>query len=166
MASRDGDGVLDLDDNCLDIPNPMQTDTDSDGTGDLCDDDDDGDSVVDTNDNCPYVSNAGQSDVNGNGVGDDCESDYDGDGVDDDDDICPNSNVLHTTSFETYIIVDLDTSLTANSTQWVISDSVSISPKRNFKLVAFKHKCWVKCNVKSGLNEVLAHQKRSDMRMC
>ncbi|XP_072046269.1 uncharacterized protein [Amphiura filiformis] len=131
---RDGDSILDLDDNCLDIPNPMQTDTDSDGTGDLCDDDDDGDSVADTSDNCPYVSNAGQADSDGNGIGDDCESDYDGDGVDDVSDICPNSDVLDTTNFQQYILVELDTSLNANSntsslnaiansTQWVITDS-------------------------------------------
>ncbi len=33
----DGDGIVDVQDNCPAIPNPAQTDTDGDGMGDLCD---------------------------------------------------------------------------------------------------------------------------------
>ena len=35
----DGDGITDNFDNCPDVPNPIQSDLDSDGTGDLCDPD-------------------------------------------------------------------------------------------------------------------------------
>jgi alpha-tubulin suppressor-like RCC1 family protein len=44
----DGDGVADGADNCAAASNANQTDTDSDGTGDLCDNDDDNDGVLDT----------------------------------------------------------------------------------------------------------------------
>lgn len=48
-ADRDGDGVPDETDNCVDIPND-QHDTDADGIGDLCD-------------NCVLVANSGQEHV-------------------------------------------------------------------------------------------------------
>ncbi len=43
---RDGDGVPDSIDNCVDTPNPDQMDLDSDGAGDACDDDIDGDGLL------------------------------------------------------------------------------------------------------------------------
>ncbi len=36
LPDRDGDGVSDADDNCVEIHNPNQADTDSDGQGDAC----------------------------------------------------------------------------------------------------------------------------------
>jgi hypothetical protein len=65
LVDSDGDGVLDLLDNCPDVANPTQLDSDGDGLGNPCDD-------------CIHVANADQADVDGDGVGDAC-------------DLCPNS---------------------------------------------------------------------------
>ena len=84
----DSDGVLDDDDNCPEVANPNQTNTDGDTKGDACDADDDNDSVADAGDNCPLDANADQADGDGDGVGDACDGDLDGDGVPDVADVC------------------------------------------------------------------------------
>jgi len=55
------DGISTGVDNCDDLTNPDQTDTDNDGVGDPCD-------------NCPTVANNNQLDADGNGVGDACQA--------------------------------------------------------------------------------------------
>ena len=93
LPDTDNDGVFDDVDNCIDTPNPDQTDVDGNGIGDACQDTD-SDTILDINDNCPTEANTDQSDVDGNGIGDLCQ-DTDGDGVLDIDDNCPltaNSN--------------------------------------------------------------------------
>jgi len=76
MEDTDGDGVLDVNDNCPLVDNADQIDTDGDGMGDACDSDDDGDGILDVDDNCPLVANADgtdyQTDSNGDGVGNAC----------------------------------------------------------------------------------------------
>ena len=76
QADGDGDGIIDLTDNCPANANPDQEDIDVDGLGDPCDsmDDVDGDNVDDALDNCPGVFNEDQADANSNGVGNECEA--------------------------------------------------------------------------------------------
>jgi hypothetical protein len=61
--------------------NPEQTDTDADGRGDVCDDDDDGDAVGDGADTCVLIADPAQTDTDADGRGDVCDDDDDGDGV-------------------------------------------------------------------------------------
>lgn len=114
MASDvDGDGILDVYDNCPDLPNADQADVDGDGFGNVCDVcatvfdprqidssgdgigdaceaiDGDADGVLNDADNCPNVSNADQADSDGDGQGDACDPDDDNDGVSDSADNCP-----------------------------------------------------------------------------
>ena len=80
-ADADGDGIEDDSDNCASVANADQLDTDSDGLGNACDDDDDGDGIEDDSDNCASVANANQLDTDSDGLGNSCDNDDDGDGV-------------------------------------------------------------------------------------
>lgn len=75
---KDGDGVPDDEDNCVEQPNMDQANCDGDELGDACDattdgPDMDGDRVADACDNCPTVSNEGQESTDGDPVGDACD---------------------------------------------------------------------------------------------
>ena len=88
VADEDEDTVPDASDNCPEIANSDQTDTDGDGAGDACDDDDDNDNILDGDDNCPVNANSGQEDLDQDGLGNVCDDDADDDGFGEGDN-CP-----------------------------------------------------------------------------
>lgn len=73
----DGDGVNNQVDNCPDVVNVLQGDTDGDGIGNECEPDEDNDGVENDHDNCPVVANANQTNSDDDFFGDAC-------------DLCPN----------------------------------------------------------------------------
>lgn len=80
----DGDGILNIDDNCPRTSNIDQIDSDSDGAGDACDncltvpnpeqENNDADELGDECDNCPRTANIDQLDSDGDGAGDACDN--------------------------------------------------------------------------------------------
>jgi|GEM_PF-5237505 len=76
IGDSDGDTIPDDVDNCPDVANPGQEDSDEGGPGDVCD-------------NCPTSANPDQTDSDGDGLGDACDDDIDGDGIPNAEDNCP-----------------------------------------------------------------------------
>ncbi len=84
----DYDSIPDNDDNCPTTPNKNQMDSDSDGTGDVCDTDKDNDGIENYLDNCPAKVNSDQKDADGDGIGDICDLNNDNDNILDAQDNC------------------------------------------------------------------------------
>lgn len=78
----DEDGILNSVDNCPELGNPDQIDTDGDGVGNACNDhmDQDNDEWRDDLDNCPLTNNPIQQDTDSSGIGDACNNALDADG--------------------------------------------------------------------------------------
>jgi len=145
VIDTDGDGVSDLTDKCIDVPNPDQADGDNDGVGDACDNcvmvanasqtDRDSDGVGDPCDNSPDVPNPDQEDAEGDGrgdVSDNCpldantdQADADNDGVGDACDAPVITAENSTNSTENSITIDWTTDHLATSR--VVYDTVSVS---------------------------------------
>ena len=70
----DGDTIADATDNCPNVPNSDQIDTDNDSSGDACDTDDDGDGVIDTEDTFP-LNPTEWVDSDMDGIGDNADPD-------------------------------------------------------------------------------------------
>ncbi|MCI4643145.1 MAG: YDG domain-containing protein, partial [Flavobacteriaceae bacterium] len=91
-GDSDGDGILDVNDNCPTVANPDQADLDADGLGDLCDSDIDGDGFTNTDEaSCgtdPRDATDFPSDLDGDGSPDCVDPDRDGDGILDVNDNC------------------------------------------------------------------------------
>ena len=79
-SDADGDYIPDALDNCPNVQNPDQADSDGDGVGDACPIyyDTDGDGVPDKDDNCPGVATSDFRDTDGDGIGDPCDKSPDG----------------------------------------------------------------------------------------
>nr|CAD7602929.1 unnamed protein product [Timema genevievae] len=99
LSCEGRDGVQDSDDNCPNIANSDQLDTDNDGRGDECDKDIDNDGVPNNRDNCRLVPNPYQEDQDNDGVGDICQDDFDKDDVPNHLDNCPNNSKIFSTDF-------------------------------------------------------------------
>ena len=111
LSDTDGDVAPDFIDNCPNVINFNQLDTDDDGQGNACDPDDDNDGVDDisdafplddtettdtdtdgigdNSDNCPNIPNPGQQDYLNDGIGNECDDDHDDDGYENGNDDFP-----------------------------------------------------------------------------
>src|SRR5690606_5651458 len=90
----DGDGIADIDDNCVEVLNPVQLDGDGDGAGDGCD-------------NCPTVPNPDQDDTDADRTGDACSDSPMGM-------LCPTTTSTTTAGADVWLLLDNSGSIATN----------------------------------------------------
>ncbi len=73
QVDSDADSVPDVSDNCINVPNFDQKDSDGNGRGDACEDYD-RDGILNANDNCPDIPNVSQIDTDNDKIGDVCDT--------------------------------------------------------------------------------------------
>lgn len=77
VEDRDGDSIVDADDNCPRTYNPAQTNNDEDTEktprGDACDRDNDNDNILDDEDKCPTILSCDNDDADSDGLGNECD---------------------------------------------------------------------------------------------
>jgi hypothetical protein len=116
LDDNDNDQIINIRDNCIDIPNNDQLNTDNDEQGDLCDTDDDNDGVNDHEDSFPkdaseYIDSDGDGvgdnsdvfpddnsesvDTDGDGQGNNADPDDDGDGITDEQELLDGTDPLN-----------------------------------------------------------------------
>ena len=103
-SDTDGDGIVDVLDNCPAVSNNNQSDVD-------------GKSILSQLCICYYIE------VLGDGKGDACQDDFDGDGVTDTEDNCPVNPHISRTNFTVYLNTSIDFSLSA-APEWIVTDQV------------------------------------------
>ena len=102
---RDNDDIVNDKDNCPNINNRDQRDTDNDGIGEVCDTDKDNDGITNDIDNCLQTKNPDQLNYDEDKFGDLCDNDDDNDSLADSVDSCPQGVTGWTSAIET---TDLD----------------------------------------------------------
>lgn len=114
QQDSDGDGVPDSSDNCPNVSNPNQEDSNNNGIGDACEsssNDADGDGIEDDVDNCPNDANSNQADNDNDGVGNVCDPTPNGEAE------CTDytaNNVAHVTAGRAYAAWGLTYALGSN----------------------------------------------------